>query len=211
MERFLSKHANAVTGTLSGFDRLVFRGTSRHLAHSGGMMPRAGRRARGGHELAPHAQRHRRFAPPRRSLASRQRPVSPGAGPGGRHRRPGRAGREAAPAGQSRWPPRRPFNPLAPGDAKLTGLTGRGGSVSNGFRDRDPRALLSAGGATAREEQRRDAAAVSRKLAPPRAHGLISKARSTRRYHLSARGRIIVTALISIRNAGTDKLMKPAA
>jgi hypothetical protein len=38
MEAFLSKHAHAVTGTLSEFDRLVFRGTLRMLAHCGGMM-----------------------------------------------------------------------------------------------------------------------------------------------------------------------------
>ena len=38
MEEFLSRHADAVTGTLSGFDRLVFRGTLRMLAHRSGMM-----------------------------------------------------------------------------------------------------------------------------------------------------------------------------
>ena len=38
MEQFLSKHADAVIGTLSGFDRLVFRGTLRLLAHRAGMM-----------------------------------------------------------------------------------------------------------------------------------------------------------------------------
>ena len=38
METFLSKHAGAVIGVLSGFDRLVFRGTLRQLAYSGGMM-----------------------------------------------------------------------------------------------------------------------------------------------------------------------------
>src|ERR1700676_4220338 len=37
VEPFLSKHAQAVIGTLSGFDRLVFRGTLRLLAHCGGM------------------------------------------------------------------------------------------------------------------------------------------------------------------------------
>jgi hypothetical protein len=38
VEPFLSNHAHAVTGTLSGFDRLVFRGTSRLLANCAGMM-----------------------------------------------------------------------------------------------------------------------------------------------------------------------------
>jgi len=38
VEQFLSKHAGAVIGVLSGFDRLVFRGTLRMLAHRAGMM-----------------------------------------------------------------------------------------------------------------------------------------------------------------------------
>jgi hypothetical protein len=38
VEEFLSKHAGDVIGTLSGFDRLVFRGTLRLLAHCAGMM-----------------------------------------------------------------------------------------------------------------------------------------------------------------------------
>ena len=38
MDQFVSKHAKDVIGTLSGFDRLVFRGTLRILAHRGGMM-----------------------------------------------------------------------------------------------------------------------------------------------------------------------------
>ena len=37
MEQFLSKHANAVIGTLSGFDLLVFRGTLRQLSYRTGM------------------------------------------------------------------------------------------------------------------------------------------------------------------------------
>jgi hypothetical protein len=37
VEQFLSKHADAVIGALSGFDRLVFRGTLRMLAHRTGM------------------------------------------------------------------------------------------------------------------------------------------------------------------------------
>jgi hypothetical protein len=38
VDRFLSKHAGAVIGRLSGFDRLVFRGTLRTLAHRAGML-----------------------------------------------------------------------------------------------------------------------------------------------------------------------------
>lgn len=37
MEQFLSKYAECVIGTLSGFDRLVLRGTLRMAAHRGRM------------------------------------------------------------------------------------------------------------------------------------------------------------------------------
>ena len=52
---------------------------------------------------------------------------------------------------------------------------------------------------------------MSRKLALLRAHGLIRKVAGTHRYHLSAQGRIIVTALITARNASIDALTKLAA
>lgn len=38
MQRFIEKHAGHVIGALSGFDRLVFRGTLRVLAYRGGLM-----------------------------------------------------------------------------------------------------------------------------------------------------------------------------
>ena len=37
MHEFIAKHGNKITGTLSGFDRLVFRGTLRSIAHGEGM------------------------------------------------------------------------------------------------------------------------------------------------------------------------------
>jgi hypothetical protein len=38
VERFLVKYADAVIGSLSGFDRLVFRGTLRTLCHRFGVL-----------------------------------------------------------------------------------------------------------------------------------------------------------------------------
>lgn len=38
MREFLSKHAGAVTGTLSGFDRQLFRGSLLQLAHQAGVL-----------------------------------------------------------------------------------------------------------------------------------------------------------------------------
>jgi len=37
MHEFIARHHDGITGTLSGFDRLVFRGTLRKIAHVGGL------------------------------------------------------------------------------------------------------------------------------------------------------------------------------
>jgi hypothetical protein len=37
MQQFIAKHQDQITGTLSGFDRLVFRGTLRSIAYAAGM------------------------------------------------------------------------------------------------------------------------------------------------------------------------------
>ena len=37
MKQFIEKYRNKITGTLSGFDRIVFRGIFRNLIYAGGM------------------------------------------------------------------------------------------------------------------------------------------------------------------------------
>jgi hypothetical protein len=105
----------------------------------------------------------------------------------------------------------RPLNPHAPDDTKLLDAISGGEFTINGFRNRDLRGLLFADDDASPEQQRSNAAAVSRKLALLRAHGLIRKVAGTRRYHLSAQGRIIVAALITARLASIDALTKLAA
>jgi hypothetical protein len=105
----------------------------------------------------------------------------------------------------------RALNPHAPDDALLFEAISRGEFAINGFRNRDLRALLYADQNASKPEQRRHAAAVTRRLALLRAHGLIRKVAGTHRYHLSNKGRVIVTALITIRNVGTDAITKLAA
>jgi hypothetical protein len=105
----------------------------------------------------------------------------------------------------------RALNPHAPADAKLFEAIGRGEFTLNGFRNRDLRALLFTDTNAPKPDQRRHAAAVSRQIALLRAHGLIKKVQGTHRYHLTNPGRVIVTALISMRNVGTDVLTKLAA
>ena len=105
----------------------------------------------------------------------------------------------------------RPLNPYAPADARLLETISRGEFALNGFRNRDLRRLLFADDTASKHQQRRHAAAVSRRLALLRAHRLIRKVPGTHRYHLSRHGRTIVTALLTARNASTDVLTKLAA
>jgi len=105
----------------------------------------------------------------------------------------------------------RPLNPYAPADAKLFDVISRGELTISGFRNRDLRVLLFDDDAASKQEQRRHAAAVTRKLALLHAHRLIRKVPGTHRYHLSRQGRIIVTALITARNASANALTKLVA
>jgi hypothetical protein len=105
----------------------------------------------------------------------------------------------------------RPLNPHAPADAALIEALGRGEFSINGFRNRDLRHLLFTGASVSKPEQRRQAAAVSRKLALLRAHHMIRKIPHTHRYHLTDAGRIAVTALLTARRVSTQELTKLAA
>ena len=105
----------------------------------------------------------------------------------------------------------RPLSPLAKADAKLAEAIGRGEFAINGFRNRDLRPLLFAGANTSKDQQRRDAARVSRLLSLLWTHKPIARVHRTHRYHLTKRGRALVAILMTIRNIGTEQLTELAA
>src|SRR5207248_542079 len=82
----------------------------------------------------------------------------------------------------------RALNPLSTQDAGLLEAVNRGEFALNGFRNRDLRALLYGSRPAAREEQRRQSAAITRQLRLLRAHGLIRKVQKTHRYVLTQNG-----------------------
>jgi len=61
------------------------------------------------------------------------------------------------------------------------------------------------------KERGRQSAAITRKLALLRAHGLIKKVTGTHRWILTENGRRIVTALLAAREADVDQLTQLAA
>ena len=105
----------------------------------------------------------------------------------------------------------RALNPHAPADATLLEVMSRGEFTINGFRNRDLRRRMFTNTSASKPEQRRQAAAVSRKLTLLRAHHLIRKVPNTHRYHLTDAGRIAVTAMVTVRSISTQQLTNLAA
>ncbi len=106
--------------------------------------------------------------------------------------------------------PVRALNPWSPADAALLQAINRGEFKLSGFRNRDIRGFLFKGKTTP-EEQKRQAAAVTRKFALLRAHGLIKKVGGTHRYILTEKGSVTITALLTARQANINELTKLAA
>jgi len=99
----------------------------------------------------------------------------------------------------------RALNPLAGPDGELLRALARGEHLVNGFRNADLRVALF-GSAADPAERRRHAARVTRRLGLLRAHGLIVKVTQTHRYHLSAAGRRVVTALLAADAVDVERL-----
>jgi hypothetical protein len=106
--------------------------------------------------------------------------------------------------------PVRAINPWSPVDAALLQAINRGEFKVSGFRNRDIRSLLFKAKATPRE-QKRQAAAITRRFALLRAHGLIRKVSGTHRYLPTKKGEVTITALLTARQANINELTKLAA
>src|SRR5258706_564435 len=104
----------------------------------------------------------------------------------------------------------RALNPMGDADSELMAAVSRGEYLINGFRNRDVRVHLY-GVANDKQQERKEMAAVGRKLRLLRAHGLIAKVSKTQRYMVTKKGRRIMTALLAARQASTEKLSAMAA
>jgi hypothetical protein len=103
----------------------------------------------------------------------------------------------------------RALNPTAGPDGELLRAVAHGEFLLNGFRNRDLRKLLCPATPDARV-RRQQAAALTRKLALLRAHGLIVKIQKTHRYRLSAEGQRVTTALLTAYEADINRLASAA-
>lgn len=103
----------------------------------------------------------------------------------------------------------RPLNPLTGQDGTLLRALAQGDFLLKGFRNSDLRLTLY-GQAPDADQQRRQAARVTRQLSLLRAHGLIIKVPQSYRYHLSASGRRTVTALLAAHASDVTRLAASA-
>ncbi len=99
----------------------------------------------------------------------------------------------------------RALRPFDPDEARLLEIISRGEHQIAGFRNRDVREAFY-GPCKDIAARRRPSAAVSRKFALLRAHGLIKKIPRTHRYLLTQRGAAVVPALLAARNASPAQL-----
>jgi hypothetical protein len=105
----------------------------------------------------------------------------------------------------------RGLNPLSEKDAVLLEAVNRGEFALNGFRNREICQWLYPAKAISEKVARAHSAATRRRLLILRAHGLVRKIGKTRRYLVTDKGRITITALLSARRADVDQLTKLAA
>jgi hypothetical protein len=95
-------------------------------------------------------------------------------------------------------------------DAQLLEAVNRQEFVVAGFRNRDIHRHLY-GPVTSAQIRRKQTAAIGRKLALLRAHGLIRKVPNRHLYHVTTKGRHMIAALLSAKNASTEQLAQLAA
>lgn len=92
----------------------------------------------------------------------------------------------------------RALRPWAQEDMQLFRAVTRGEFNVNGFRNRDLQALLYDRPAESDQEKHRRSACVTRLLRMLRAHGLVKKVTHTHRYILTAKGRQILPAILTV-------------
>jgi hypothetical protein len=105
----------------------------------------------------------------------------------------------------------RALRPFSPEDRALLEAISDGKHATEGFCNRDLASRLYPAQSTDRTARSRIASKVSYRLRILRAHGLIRKVPRQRRYHMTTKGRQIVTALLQAQHATLQQLNSLAA
>lgn len=102
--------------------------------------------------------------------------------------------------------PYRALHPVSQQDAQVFRCVLAGEFLLRGFSNRDLRQRLGCRGSRDPDQQRRESGRITRLLRLLRAHRLIRKVSSTRYYRVTLRGRQIMTAALSLRQADATAL-----
>jgi len=105
----------------------------------------------------------------------------------------------------------RALSPASPQDAKLFAAILAGEHLLEDFANRQLQPALFATPAQDKAERRRRSAVVSRKLRLLRAHGLIQKVGSHRRYRVTLRGQLVMATALTFRQTDAALLKREAA
>lgn len=105
----------------------------------------------------------------------------------------------------------RPLRPWSDEDRKLLEAISDGKLAVAGFRNRDLASRLYPSKSADQSQRARIASKVSYRLRILRAHGLIRKSPGRRRYHMTTKGRQIVTALLQAQHTTLQQLNATAA
>ncbi len=106
---------------------------------------------------------------------------------------------------------KRALQPLSPADQQLFLAALRGEHRLQGFRNKDLARRLYAHGTKDPDEGRRRCGRVTRLIQLLRAHGLVAKIPRTRRYRVTARGELLMSAAIKVKEIYLPKKMGQAA
>ena len=104
----------------------------------------------------------------------------------------------------------RALHPFQGSDLALLQAVGHGEFLVHGLRNKNLQALLFATAPNSAAEKRRRSARVSRQIRLLRAHGILRKVARENRYHVTASGRQIITAVLAARQATISHLSKAA-
>lgn len=105
----------------------------------------------------------------------------------------------------------RGLRPLEENDGRLLEAVGRGEWVINGFTNGQLRGVMYEGKSADKREERQRGARVSRQLALLRAHGLVHRMGTSRRWMLTDQGREAVALTAAAKHACVKDLLKKAA
>lgn len=104
----------------------------------------------------------------------------------------------------------RGLRPWAPEDLALFAAVNRGEFCINGFRNRDLLRHLYSTPAPTKDDHRRRSSRITRLIRMLRAHALIRKQSGSHRYHVTAKGRELFTAILAVQHVTLEQLKTAA-